>query len=279
MMNKFDETKRLARCLIKNKPAREGLTKIDEDLPSYYNSINVFCGRQGQGKTYSAVVEIANITKANDKTCLVIYVTKEGMPCDDTFEHLKELILCPILYVSEKDAERLVKKTVVAMDVYKGIKDSEEEEYIDPEVREYLFSSLAIDDFSRDFLHVIILFDDFANSPLSKEKGWFASFFATLRHKGFSVFICIQYWRSIPTQLKSNITMLYLFGGYSKQQLRPILDQVRMREDSRDIDSKYSTMKDGDKMIVDTIKGTVFIEKKVDDYEDFIEYEEEEFLD
>jgi hypothetical protein len=90
MVNKFDETKYIARHLIKNKPAREGLTKIDEDLPSYYNSINVFYGRQGQGKTYSAVVEIANITKANDKTCLMLYVTKEGLVCD-TFESLKEI--------------------------------------------------------------------------------------------------------------------------------------------------------------------------------------------
>jgi hypothetical protein len=276
MMNRFDQIKYVAQRLAEHKPtSREGLTKIDKDLPSYYNSINVFCGRQGQGKTFSAVVEIASITHASDKTCLVLYVTKEGLVCDDTFEVLKPLIRCPVMYVSEENAESVVRRMVLAMDVYKGIKDSEQEDSVEPEVRNHLFKLLAIDDFSRDFLHVIILFDDFANSPLSKEKSWFASFFATLRHKGFSVFICIQYWKSIPTQLKSNITMIYLFSGYSKQQLRFILDQVPLRsgEDWRDVHSKYVTMTDKDKMVVDTIKGTIYIDKKVE------EYEEEDFVD
>jgi hypothetical protein len=264
-MYDIDEIDDLAEEAIQNFPqlSRESLSRIDPRIHSYYNSINVFCGKQGQGKTYSAVKEIAKITNVNDRTCLVVYVSRDGIVCDDTFEALKHLISVPIRYVSEQDAEGCIRELEEAMNAYKDIKDFNYEEQIKPSVRAKLFSLLSIEDFSRPHLHIIVLFDDFANSALIKKpESFFSKFLATLRHRGFSAFICIQFWKSIPTQLKSNVTLIYLFAGYSRQQLRFILDQVPLSHDWRLVYEKYCTLLSNEKMIVDSIDGKVYFDTK-----------------
>jgi hypothetical protein len=259
-----DDIDELAREAIENNShqlARERLCKIDPRIHTYYNSINVFVGRQGQGKTYSAIKEIAKVTRANKRTCLVVYVTKEGNKCDDTMESLKHLIGCPILYIAEADAEKCISVLQEAMNFYKDIKDFHLENEVRASDRNQLFDTLSIEDFNEPYLHIIILFDDFANSALIKKPdSYFSKFIATLRHRGFSVFICIQFWRSIPTQLKSNISMIYIFPSFSAQQIRYILDQVPTQKSWREIMKDYQTLNVNDKLIVDTITGDIFIE-------------------
>jgi hypothetical protein len=241
--------------------SRESLVKIDPRLHTYYNSINVLCGRQGLGKTFTAVKEIAKITNANKRTCLVVYVTKEGNKCDDTMESLKHLIRVPVKYVAEDKAEKYVQMLQDAMDFYKDVKDSFDEEDLTEEDIANLFKTLHIRDFSQPSLHIVILFDDFANSKLVKRPdSFFSKFIATLRHRGFSVFICVQFWKSIPTQIKANITTIYIFGNYSKQQFRYMLDQIPLEQSWQQIYQSYQQMGLNEKLVVDAISGKVVID-------------------
>jgi hypothetical protein len=243
------------------KVAREGLVKIDSRLHTYYNSINVLCGRQGLGKTFTAVKEIAKITHANNRTCLVVYITKDGTKCDDTMESLKHLIKVPVKYVSEDNAEKYVKLLESAMNFYKDMKDIEEEEFIEEHDIHNLFGTLHIDNFNEPSLHVVILFDDFANSKLVKRPdSFFSKFIATLRHRGFSVFICVQFWKSLPTQIKANITTIYIFGNYSRQQFRYMLDQIPLEQTWQQLYTSYQQMNTNDKLVVDAISGKVVID-------------------
>jgi hypothetical protein len=240
--------------------ARESLVKVSPRLHTYYNSINVFCGRQGQGKTFSAVKEIAKVSLI-PRTILVLYVTKDGTKCDDTMETLQHLIRGPVLYISEENAEEVVRTFEGAMEFYKDVIDNNWQDQISVEDRNRLFNILRIRDFSRPALHIAILFDDFANSPLIKKtESFFFKFISTLRHRGFSVFICIQYWKSIPTQLKSNITTIYLFPGYSREQFCYILRQVPLSKTWQEAYSEYQRLSTHNKMVVDTITGKITFE-------------------
>jgi hypothetical protein len=260
-MYNLDDIDMLAEIAITNKSERENIMKIDPRIMSYYNTINVFVGKQGQGKTFSAVKEIAKITNANNTTCLVVYITREGTKCDDTFESLKHLIRVPILYVAENKAEEIVQRLEYYMQQYKEIKDYGKEYSIAPTFVNRLFRELCIKDFKEPYLHIIILFDDFANSVLVKKpESYFSKFIATLRHRGFSVFICVQFWKSIPTQLKANISMIYVFSGYSRQHLRYILYQVPLSESIERIIDEYNKLHRNDKMIIDAIDGVVYYE-------------------
>jgi hypothetical protein len=245
----------------KGRLAREQMSKIDPRLHTYYNSVNILCGRQGQGKTYTAIKEIAKITHANLRTCLVVYITKEVTATDDTMESLKHLIRCPVLYVAETDAERCVQDLHKAMDFYKDVKDHHAENRILPQDKNHLFKTLRIRNFSQPFLHIVILFDDFANSSLiRKPESYFSRFIATLRHRGFSVFICIQFWRSMSPQLKSNAAVIYVFSGYSPQQFYSIIYQAPTKRTSREIYyGIYAHLKQNDKLVVDAISGETYV--------------------
>jgi hypothetical protein len=67
----------------------EAVEKIGEDINCYYNSVNVFVGRQGAGKGVQALTEIIKISKVSPITHLLIYVSKYGTESDKTFESMK----------------------------------------------------------------------------------------------------------------------------------------------------------------------------------------------
>jgi hypothetical protein len=201
------------------------------------------------------MVEMAKITNANTRTCLIVYITKDGTKRDDTMESLKRLVPIPILYVSEADAEERISELQTCMDAYKAIQDGYK---CDRETQRAILEHLYIEDFSEPCLHIIIFFDDFANSPLVKNpKSYFNNFIATLRHRGFSVFICIQYWKSIPTQLKSNITTIYIFPCYSREVFGYILRQIPIEMSLSEAYSIYQKLGKNQKMIVDCINGNI----------------------
>jgi hypothetical protein len=259
-----DDIPELARTLIREKEGtlqREGLRQIHPSIHAYYNSINLFVGRQGTGKTHSAMTEIGKICCASPQTCMVVYVTKEGDKCDDTVEALKDFITIPIAYVKEEDAEIYVKDLQEYMNFYKDIKDNHWERMLDPAQRDEVCNALHIKNFDQPFLHIIILFEDFANNSLVKKPdSFFSQFIATLRHRGFSVFICVQFWRSISTTIKSNIAVIYLFSGYSLQQLQFIAQQIPGEIDKQDLYRIYKTLGPNDRLVINTLRQSVSVD-------------------
>jgi hypothetical protein len=176
-------------------------------------------------------------------------------------ESLKHLIRVPVKYVAEDKAEKYVQMLQNAMDFYKDVKDSFDEDDLDEHEINSLFETLHIDDFSQPSLHIVIRFDDFVNSRLVKKPdSFFSKFIATRRHRGFSVFICVQFWKSIPTQIKANITTIYLFGNYSRQQFRYMLDQIPLQQSWQEIYREYQQMGRNEKLVVDAISGKVVVD-------------------
>jgi hypothetical protein len=263
MLEDIDELAKLA--IEEHLPSlqREGLRPIHKKINCWYNSLNVFVGRQGTGKTYSAMTEIAKIAKASPETCQVLYITKDGTKCDETVEALKEIVDIPFVYLSEENAEAHVKKLQDWMAFYKGIQDGEIDwRKLRKKQLEEMYTVLKISSCEAPFLHVIILFEDFVNNKLVKKAdSYFCNFIATLRHKGFSVFICIQFWKGLPVPIKSNTTTIFLFPGYSPQQLWHIFYQIPLQYTAKEMQDLYRTIQGNDKIIVNAITGSVKIDK------------------
>jgi hypothetical protein len=258
-----DKVDELAAQAIKNQKSailREGLRPIHPDIKCWYNSLNVFVGRQGTGKTYSAMKEIAKIAMVSKETCQVLYITKDGTKCDQTVEALKGIIDIPFIYIKEDEAEERVKRLNDWMEFYKGIQDGQIDPWnLVPEQVQEMFEVLHIEDWDAPFLHIIILFEDFVNNKLVKKPdSFFMNFIATLRHKGFSVFICIQMWKGLPVPLKSNATTVFIFAGFSRQQLYHILFQIPLA-DKDEVVAMYKSISGNQKLIVNAVSQTVTI--------------------
>ncbi len=75
-----------------------------------------------------------------------------------------------------------------------------------------------------------------------------------------SVFIAVQFWKSLPTEIKSNAGTVFIFPNFSKEQLRYILRQVPLPEEFDRIYEKYQKLRDQQKLIVDINNQQLFIE-------------------
>ena len=252
----------VTKCLKKNKSkiADAMIKKIHPDINIYNNSVNIFVGKQGSGKTLTAIEEIIKISHIPNAAHLLIYVSKTGEQNDVTFESLRELIEIPIAYVAQDDAEEYVDAILNYKQLYYTIRNEHLENQIVDEQRDEIFQILKIRNFDTPMLQTLILFDDIANNKLlANEKSYFNNLMTTCRHNHISFFLNVQFWKSLSTIIKSNVSTVFVFGTYSKEQLRYITHQITMNKTFDEIYEAYRYMNKHAKIIIDCNNGNVIM--------------------
>ena len=215
------------------------IDKIHPEINTRYNSVNVIVGKQSLGKTVIALEEIIKIGYMNTHH-LLIYVTKDGEENDRSWLTLKGLIELPVVLVSEENAQECVTELIEAKSLYYKIRRERTKNTIDPQLKEDLFDTLQVENFEKPFLHTIILFDDISNSKLfSSEESFFSQLLRRCRHNNLTFYLLIQGWKGIKPHIKNEITTLYIFPGFNKQQMRYIYSQSASNLDFNDFYSIY----------------------------------------
>lgn len=261
MTNKFEFLDDLiSHCLRNNrdKVCNALIRKIDKDINIYYNSVNIFVGKQGSGKTLTAINEIIKISTIPNAAHLLVYVTKNGEQSDVTFESLKELIHIPIAYVSQDNAEAYISQLLNYKQLYYTVRNEGLEDKIIDEQKADMFRNLKVNNFRASMLHTLILFEDIANNKLlANDKSYFNNLMTTCRHNHLSFFLNVQFWKSLSTTIKSNVSTVFVFGTYSKQQLQYITHQITMNKSFDEVYDVYKLMNKHAKIIIDCNKGSV----------------------
>lgn len=224
------------------------IEEIHPDINVKYNSVNVIVGKQGQGKTVIALQEIIKIGLMSTHH-LLVYVTKDGNESDRSFLALKHLIEInlPILTVSESDAQKTIENIIQKKNEYYKIKRNNLVNDLDnpdlkitPEETKEILNALYVDNFDFDFLHTIVLFDDISNSKLfANESSYFSQLIRRCRHTNFSFFLLIQGWKGLKPHIKNEISTLFIFPCFNKQQLHYIYSQSATNLDFDDFYSEY----------------------------------------
>ena len=88
---------------------------------------------------------------------------------------------------------------------------------------------------------------------LKNEKSPWMKWLCQLRHLNCIVFMCIQIWKSVPPVIKSQLSSVQLFPGYSRQQLNYIYQQICVDMKFEDFYNVYTKLGKNNKMIVDMI--------------------------
>ena len=229
--------------LLKNHQSTDMLiSEIHEDINVRYNSVNVIVGKQSMGKTVIALEEIIKISRLGTHH-LLIYVTKNGDENDRSFQSLKSLLNIPYVTVSEKDAKDFVDELISAKNLYYTIRREHLETSIVDEQMNDLFNVLHVTNFDKEYLHTLILFDDISNSKLfSSEESFFSQQLRRCRHTNISYFLLIQGWKGIKPHIKNEITTLFIFPCFNRQQLRYIYGQSASNIDFEEFYSMYQEM-------------------------------------
>lgn len=244
-----------------NKLNDELIKEIHPNIHVQYNSLNIAVGRQRSGKTYTIIKEVIKISMVCPRTHLLVYINKTGGPSDTTFEQLKGLIKIPIKYVSEDKAEEYVQQLIKWKMLYNYIKEKQIEDKIQDDQIRQMFDFLKIDNFNNRTLHTLIFFEDAANNKLFKRNtNYFNQLFTRLAHVQCSVFIAVQFWKSLPTEIKSNVSTVFIFPRFAREQLSYMLRQVALPYTFDEIWDAYRKLKDKEKLIVNVNDQEVKIE-------------------
>ena len=240
--------------LAANPSKREGL-KIIKGTNTYLNSLNVFVGRQRTGKSYTATREIIKICRNHPETHLIVYINQTGQPSDDTFENTKDLIERPIVYVAYEQCEKFLRELLSYKDTYNKIKDHHAEATVPHELINELCDKLYIEDLSLPYLHTIIMMEDATNTAtLKKGTSYINELMTQCRHIQASFFVIIHFWKALSTNLKSNLSTIYIYSGYSRQQLQYILSQMNISKTIKEVYDEYRTLGLHDKLMIDSNK-------------------------
>ena len=201
------------------------IQEIHPEILTKYNSVNVIVGKQSLGKTVIALEEIIKIGYMHTHH-LLVYITKNGEETDRSWQTLKNMIEMPIVLVAEADAQECIEEILAAKNLYYHFRRERLKNDIDEEQKEDLFDVLHVENFEKKYLHTIFLFDDISNSKLfSSEEAYFSQLLRRCRHNNVTFFLLIQGWKGIKPHIKNEITTLYLFPGFNKQQIRYIYGQ------------------------------------------------------
>ena len=235
---------------------KERLRKIPR-TNTYANSVNAYVGRPRSGKTYLALHDIISVLRNDPNTHLLVYINEKGDSDDDTFDRFEELITVPVVFVKYADSEKFLKQLLDYKQIYNKIKNNKiQQEDIPKNVTEELLEALYINDFSRDHLHTLIMLEDATNSKqLRRPDSYINDLLTRCAHTQFSFFILIHYWKALTTNIKANLSTIYIFGGYSRQQLQYMLYQMAIASSLKELFPQYNSMSRYSKLCIDCNTG------------------------
>ena len=212
---------------------------IHPEIDIMYNSLNIFLGQRGSGKTFNAFNIAALISRARTKYHLFVFVSNN--PNDETFRKFNPLLRIPSVMIPYDKSEEFLTELIDYKQAYDEIKFKHLEYRITDECRDDILSHLHIRDFTAPSLHTLVLYDDALEvfkKPTSKE----FRYLLENRHNRFTYILNIQDWKGISTELKANIDSVWMFGGYPRNRFCYIYNQLSCFMDKEELWDIYSQM-------------------------------------
>ena len=261
------------RLKLKNKSGKiTSITPIDDDVNIFYNSVNIACGKQGQGKTLLFLREFINISALeNPAFHLIIYVNQTGEIDDETYKAVKDLITIPTFAVSYDDAETTIGGLLdFKQEYYKIIDNPDLLTEWDDEKLDVVSEALAIKIDREHFkkksleypktLHTIIFFEDAAFQTIfKKDTSYFNKLVTRCRHNNTIFLFAVQKLAAVSKPVLSQTTSVFIYPGYSPQELAYIHRMSAQTISYIDLKAVYRTLKQYHLLVTNSVAQTIGI--------------------
>ena len=168
---------------------------IHPQINFYYNSFNLCIGKQGCGKTTLIIKELYKLCTLPQNALYDTFIYVASGNDDETFN-----TLCGFLKG----------KLSMFYCTYDEIKEK---------FQEYIKAKNP-----EDIHHTFILFED-ASFMFTRDNDQWNQWICKLRHLKCTVWANIHVWRSMNTMLKSQISTLFVFPGFSREQMQQMYRQ------------------------------------------------------
>ena len=253
-----------------NDVSNADIRPIAEGIYAYNNSVNIFVGVQGTGKTYTAMQEILKIAQVQPNAHLLLIITEFGQ---DTFDPtiigsvklLEDECKLPVLYVKYTDAVETLQRLLCYKRLYHSIVHDVGVSKVEESQLEEVKQELHIRDFDNETLHTLVLFDDASGNPLFNKGTYLSKLLGICRKIYCSFFLTVQKWQGLSTTIRSNTTTAFITGGFSRQEIAQICRQVASKFDYHEIYDAYRKLSPNDKLIINNRTGNIDIDLAVED--------------
>ena len=242
----FDEEFSKKKNQIKNQTS-----EIHPDIYFKYNSFNILIGNQGSSKTATMLGELIKLSQVKHDYHLILFVSDTND--DVTRSKLADYIKIPMIHVKYDEIEKKFEQLMKLKESYNKMADGKK----DKDSR--ILESLYVTDFKKKRLHTIIVFDDAAGVLDKNSNSKFKKYLCQCRHLNLTAFCLVQSWNMLSAELKSQLSTVFLFKGFSRERLNYIYRQVPNGLDWQQFEATYNDLKQYQKMIIDTKKQIVKI--------------------
>jgi len=254
------------RLKLKNKSGKiTSISEIDDDINIFYNSVNIACGKQGQGKTLLFLREFINISMLDDPAFhLIIYINQSGEIDDETYKAVQDLITIPTFAISYENAEETINGLLdYKHEYYKFIDNPEIIKDWSEEKIKVISEALAIKLKDKNLpktLHTIIFFEDAAFQTIfKKQDSYFNKLVTRCRHNNTIFLFAVQKLQAVSKPVLSQTTSTFIYPGYSPQELAYIHRMTANTINYQDLKAVYSTLKQYNLLSVNSLKQTIGI--------------------
>lgn len=231
---------KLTNILAAKSTDHELQSEIHPEINFKRNSVNLFIGRRGSGKSFNVLREMMKLSLLPNlgNYHQFIYVTDKRN--DQTFLKLMGEIHIPIKLVSYSMIERELRELIENKLAYEQICEVVRKTDREPtdECAYDILNALDLDDFSEPNIHTAIFYDDAVNVFRKKEGFCFKQLFENRQPK-ITYFLCIQDPFLIEPSLKQNLDTLWLFGGFNRQKFCGLYPQLSSPLDLDELWGRY----------------------------------------
>jgi len=205
---------------------RNTITPVHKEINFFYNSLNISLGGQGCGKTTFLMRELIKLglLKGQHLYSQILYISSGDE--DATFLALKHHVSIPIYPINYTDAEEVLQNFL---------------------------------DTRTDIVeHTFLILED-STFILTKDNSCWNNWFCKLRHLRWTVWLNVHVWRSVNTMLKSQVTCLFIFKGYSREVLQMVHRQTCINVDFLSFWSVYTYIKNRQCLMINNTKQKIKI--------------------
>lgn len=244
----------------RNKLSAARISTIHPEIFLKYSSVNVFLGKQGSGKTFALNKELVKISLIDSDVHMIVIASKDGRK-DETFETFREQINLPIITVNYENIVEYLNDLIFHKMIYDYIRDNDLSEQIESAQAEEVLEFLKLEDFNRNSLQEVIVFDDAAyQAILTKNNSQIIPMIHQARHYKLIFCFCVQGVKAIPLPIKEQMTNLFLFPGFINQKLTTIFQQSGITcIEYDDFKQIYRQLHPREFILVDCQKGNIEI--------------------
>jgi hypothetical protein len=196
---------------------------IDPELNFRRNSINLYIGRRGSGKTYNVLRELIKLSHLPDQGGYNSFVYCTDKTNDNTVKELLGLIKLRVRVVTYADMKPFLTDLVNAKNAYEDVIANGLQDEITDERREDLFNTIDDSDFTQQTPATAILYDDAINIFRKPKNKMLSDMLHQNRQPRITYFLCMQDAFALPPQIKRNLDTCVIFGGFNDNQMMSML--------------------------------------------------------